>query len=119
MKLMVTAQGPELSSPVEPRFGRAPFFVLVDQQTGAAQGVANEVNLNAVQGAGIQSGKRAVDLGADAVLSGHVGPKAFDILSAAGIKVYIGTQGTVADAIEQMKNGQLQLAAEADVQGHW
>ena len=57
--------------------------------------------------------------GVEAVLSGHCGPKAFRTLSAAGIKIYAGVSGTVEEAIESFKAGELEPLDTADVEGHW
>ncbi|MCD6303962.1 MAG: NifB/NifX family molybdenum-iron cluster-binding protein [Planctomycetes bacterium] len=119
MKVAVTSQGSDIQSPVDMRFGRCKYFVVVDTETGQSTAVDNSVNLNALQGAGIQSGKKIAELGVDAVISGHVGPKAFETLRAAGVKAYSGASGTVADAVEQFKAGRLKEATAADVQGHW
>ncbi len=119
MKLAVTSQGQELSSSVDPRFGRAKYFILVDTETGEFSATDNSQNLNAAQGAGIQAGKNVVDLGAKAVVTGHVGPKAFATLQAGSIAIYAGASGTVADAVEQFKAGKLKQSNGADVEGRW
>ncbi|HRU04966.1 MAG TPA: NifB/NifX family molybdenum-iron cluster-binding protein [Candidatus Brocadiia bacterium] len=119
MKVVISAQGPEMDSLVDPRFGRAAWFLCVDTETGSREAARNEQNLNAVQGAGIQSAQNAANLGAEAVLTGHCGPKAFRVLKAAGIKVYVGVEGTVAEALEKLRAGKLQEADGADVEGHW
>jgi|YelNatPaOPRAMG01_1025707.scaffolds.fasta_scaffold82881_2 predicted Fe-Mo cluster-binding NifX family protein len=119
MKLAVTSQGNNLNSPLDPRFGRAKYFIVVDTETGAFSAAENTVNLNAAQGAGIQAGKRVAELGVEGLVTGHVGPKAFTTLKAAGVKIYTGASGTVAGAIEQFKAGKLQAMASADVEGHW
>jgi len=119
MKIAVTSQGDTLQSPLDPRFGRAKYLIVLDTETGAVSVVDNSVNVNAAQGAGIQTAKRIVDLKADALITGHVGPKAFSTLQAGGIKIYLGASGTVAEAIEQFKAGKLQTASSADVAGHW
>ena len=119
MKLAVTSQGQGLSSPVDPRFGRAKYFVVVDTETGQASAVDNTANLNAAQGAGIQAGRKVVELGARALVTGHVGPKAFATLQAGGVQIYVGADGTVAQAVEQFKAGALKQAGAADVEGHW
>jgi len=119
MKVAVTSQGRELGSDVDPRFGRAKFFIVVDAETGDFSASDNSQNLNAAQGAGIQAGKNVVDLGVSAVVTGHVGPKAFATLKAGGVAVHTGATGTVADAVEQLKAGKLEQSNEADVEGRW
>ena len=104
---------------MDPRFGRARYFIVVDTETQESSAVDNQMNLNAAQGAGIQAGRNVVELGVKAVITGHVGPKAFATLQAGGVEIYNGASGTVADAIEQYKTGKLQLAQAADVEGHW
>lgn len=119
MKIVVTAQGAEMESEVDPRFGRAKYFVLVDTETGQHETHDNAQNLNAPQGAGIQAAQSVARLGANAVLTGHVGPKAFATLSAAGVAVFTGAAGTVKEAIEKHKARQLKTTDKADVEGHW
>jgi predicted Fe-Mo cluster-binding NifX family protein len=58
-------------------------------------------------------------LRAEAVITGHCGPKAFRTLQAAGIQVVVGADGTVADAVEQFKSGELVPSDAADVESHW
>ncbi len=118
MKVVVTSQGQDMGSGVDPRFGRAKFFVAVDADTGDFSAHDNAQNLNAVQGAGIQAARSVVSLGAAAVITGNVGPKAFAALRAADVKVYIGANGSVRDAVEQFKDGRLECADEANVEGH-
>ncbi|MCL5742769.1 MAG: dinitrogenase iron-molybdenum cofactor biosynthesis protein, partial [Acidobacteria bacterium] len=77
MKLAVTSQGNNLKASLDPRFGRAKYFIVVDTETGAFSAADNTVNLNAAQGAGIQAGKRVAELGVEGLITGHVGPKAF------------------------------------------
>ncbi len=119
MKIVVSASGPSLDAGVDPRFGRAAFFVAVDSATGAFQAHDNVQNLNAAQGAGIQSAETVARIGGDVVITGHCGPKAFKALSAAGIKVVVGAQGTVAEAIAAFTSGVLIPADGANVEGHW
>jgi predicted Fe-Mo cluster-binding NifX family protein len=119
MKVAVTSRGPDVSSEVDLRFGRAKYFIVVDTETGEASAHDNTQNLNAVQGAGIQAGRNVVDLGVEAVITGNVGPKAFSTLQAGGVKIYIGAAGSVADAIEKFKAGELECVGKANVEGHW
>ena len=119
MKLAITSEGETLQSAVDPRFGRAKFFVVVDTETQAVAAVSNTVNLNAAQGAGIQAGKTVAELGVKTLITGHVGPKAFSTLQAAEIEIYTGAGGCVADAVDQWKAGKLKAAQSPDVAGHW
>jgi predicted Fe-Mo cluster-binding NifX family protein len=119
MKVAVTSSGPELGSAVDPRFGRARYFIIVDTDTGEFRAIDNEQNLNAAQGAGIQAAQHVAAEGVEAVITGHCGPKAFRTLSTGGIKVFTSGIGTVAEAIEQLKAGALVQADAADVAGHW
>lgn len=119
MKVIVTASGTTLDSPVDPRFGRARQFLVIDTETKACEAHDNAQNLNAAQGAGIQAAETVVRLGAEAVISGHCGPKAFRVLSAAGIRVFTTQAGTAAEAIDLLREGKLTEAKAANVDGHW
>ena len=119
MKVAVTSQGQDMTSAVDPRFGRAKFFVLVDSETGQSSAHDNAQNVNAAQGAGIQAARNVIELGAEAVVTGNVGPKAFSALSAGGVKVYLGASGSVSEAIEQLGAERLECVSKANVDGHW
>jgi len=119
MKVVVTSIGEGMDSQVDPRFGRASQFVLVDTETGETQSIDNSGGASAAQGAGIQAAETVSRLGAERLVTGHCGPKAFRALKAAGIEVYIGASGTVAEAIGQLESGELQLTTGPDVGGHW
>lgn len=119
MRAAVTAREASASSAVDQRFGRARYIIVVDTETGASEVHDNAVNLNAAQGAGIQTAQNVVQLGVEAVLTGHVGPNAYRALSAGGVKVYTGLQGTVEEAMEEFKAGKLSPADSEDVEGHW
>ena len=116
MKMAVTAQGQMMDSPVDARFGRAARFLLVDTETMAFEVVANQPGDS---GAGIGAAKTVVDAGAEAVLTGNCGPNAERTLRAAGVKLFTGVSGTVAEAVEQYKNGSLVEAAGPNVQSHF
>ena len=119
MKIVVTSQGSDLSSQVDPRFGRAKNFIVVDTEANDFSVHDNTQNREAAQGAGIQAGRTVVDLGVAAVITGHVGPKAFTTLQAGNVNVYLGASGTVKETVEKFKAGQLQGAEKANVEGHW
>ena len=119
MKIVVTSQGKELSSEIDPRFGRAKWLVVIDTETSDFQVHDNTVNLNAVQGAGIQTGQNIANLNVEAVITGNVGPNAFKTLNAAGVKIFLAEKQTVAEALESFKTGKLKEIDSANVEGHW
>jgi predicted Fe-Mo cluster-binding NifX family protein len=119
MKLAITSQGKDMLSAVDPRFGRARWFIVVDTETGELNAVDNQLNRDMTQGAGIQAALSALNVGAQAVVTGNVGPKAFSALKAAGLDVYVGATGTVQEAFERFKAGELKSAEGATVEGPW
>lgn len=119
MKVAVTSQGKELASQVDPRFGRAPYILVVDTDTMNFEALDNSGNAGAFKGAGIQAATMVHDKGAEVVMTGYCGPKAFATLQAAEIKVVSDITGTVADAIEQFKSGSVTYTASANADAHW
>ena len=119
MKIAVTSTGTELTSEMDPRFGRAAYFLIVDPDTLVFEPVENSQNINLPQGAGIQAGKTVADKNVDAVITGNCGPKAYRTLRAAGIMVVTDVNGRVIDAVLKFKNGELEEANKANVEGHW
>jgi len=119
MKLIITAHHAAWDAPVDARFGRARTFVLVDTCSRELSEIPNSQALDAAQGAGVQAAALVCRSGAEAVITGHCGPKAFSALTAGGVKVYTGAQNTVADAVADLEAGRLQCLDQADVAGHW
>lgn len=119
MRIAITTSGKDLDAPVDPRFGRARSFIIYDTDTGEWSLLDNAQNLNAAQGAGIQAATAVVNAGAEAVLTGNCGPKAFRALSAGKVAVYTGVGGTVRQAIEMFKACQLRPAVTASVESHF
>jgi len=102
MKIAVTSQGPDLNSPVDPRFGRCQYFIIIDTDTMEYEAISNPA-LNATGGAGVQAAQLVVSKGVRAVLTGEVGPNAEYALSSAGVQIIRGVSGTVLDAVNFFK----------------
>ncbi len=119
MKIAISCQGNDLNGDIDPRFGRAKGFLVCDTDADTQEYIDNTQNLNAAQGAGIQSAQNVAATGATAVITGHVGPKAFTALDKGSIKVYLVGGGTVSEALSSFKDGKLEAAADADKPGHW
>ncbi len=119
MKIAISSQGLDLSSMVDPRFGRAPYFIVFDTEDDDFEVITNTKNVQASQGSGIQAAEAVVRKGVDLVISGNLGPKAFDVLSEAGIKAALWSEGTVLQAVNQAKKGQLHTIDKPNVGEHW
>ena len=119
MKIAFSTSGADLSAPLDTRFGRAARFLIFDSDDSTFTVVANEQNLNAIQGAGIQAAQTLVNHDINALVSGHCGPKAFRVLSSAGVAVYTCNAATVREALELFNAKQLTRLDAADVAGHW
>ena len=115
MKIAVTSTGQTLDSQLDQRFGRAACFIIADTETMDFNVIENE-SVAAAGGVGISSAKIVIDAGAEAVLTGNCGPNAERALTAAGVKLYTGAAGTVAEAIELFKSGKLTEATGPNVQ---
>ena len=110
MRIAASAVADSLDAQIDPRFGRCPYFVIVDSETMKFEAVPNTAS-SAMMGAGIQAAQIVASRGVQAVLTGNVGPNAFQSLSSAGINIITGVFGTVREAVERFKSGQLQKIA--------
>lgn len=119
MKVAVTSKGSLLSSEIDPRFGRAPYILIVDTETMDFEAVDNSDNVNAFKGAGIQAATMVSDKGASVLMTGYCGPKAFATLEAAGVKVVSDVSGTVRDAVAALKAGTVTYSTTANKEAHW
>jgi len=120
MKYVISVKEQSLDAKVDTRFGRAQLFALYDSKTGACSWHPNTQNFQAAQGAGIQTAQNVVNLGAEAVISGHCGPKAYTVLKAAGILIYsVEGNPTIKEAVQMIESGKIKAMEGADVEGHW
>lgn len=117
MKIAITAQGPKPESTVDQRFGRAYWLLFYDEDSASWEALENSSARNAMQGAGIQAAQQVADRKAAVLITGVTGPKAYTALQAAGIKVMHGATGTVVDALQAYRQGQLVEASADDAVG--
>lgn len=118
MKIAVSSTGMTLDAPVDPRFGRCPYFLIVETEDMKFDAFDNPgVALGG--GAGIQAARFVASKGIQAVISGNFGPNAVQALSAAGIELYAGQAGTVREVVERYKVGSLTASTNANVPPHY
>jgi predicted Fe-Mo cluster-binding NifX family protein len=117
MKIAITATGKDLQSQVDPRFGRCANFIIYDVETGASQVYPNS-GVMAAGGAGSQAAQTVADTGAEAVVTGNLGPNAARALEELKIPVFKFDSGTVEQAIKQYKEGKLPMISGPTVASH-
>jgi len=119
MKVAVSATGDSLDSQVDPRLGRARFFIVYDLDKDSFRAVENSF-AQASSGAGIQVATFLANEGVEAVITGNVGPNAWRVFQEAGIKVYSGVaQVTVREAIQAFREGRLSPLQGPSVGAHF
>ncbi len=117
MKICVSSTGTDLNASVDQRFGRCQYFLIIDTETMNIKTISNESTLSS-GGAGVHAAQIVTKEEIDSVITGNIGPNAFQILQAAGIKIFTGVDGTIKDAIESYKKGNLQETGSANVGSH-
>jgi predicted Fe-Mo cluster-binding NifX family protein len=118
MKIAISSTGKDLDAQVDPRFGRCQYFIIVEPKSLEYK-VFDNPNIDAAGGAGIQSGRMMADNGVKAVLTGNVGPNAFQTLTAAKVEIITGVSGTIREAVQRYNNGEFQSTKEATVADHF
>jgi len=119
VRIAVTSIGTDINSPMDPRFGRAQFIVILDQTGTVTEAIDNSQNFNALKGAGIQAAKLLADRKVDVLITGHCGPNAFRALQAARIKVVVEQSGTVKEAVERLSRNEVSFADQPNAEPHW
>ena len=94
MKICITSSGDTLESHVDPRFGRCGYFIIWNDESDTFEVVANP-NIDVGSGAGIQSAQLVVAKEVSMVITGEIGPKAEQVITAAKLQVVTGATGTV------------------------
>lgn len=117
VKILISAQGPDIDALLDPRFGRAAHFVVVDGESGEWIAYPNP-GAGSGHGAGIEAARFAADKGVQAVITGAAGPNAFRTLTTAGVKIYTIDGGTVAAVLDAWRRGELKEITDATAPAH-
>ena len=105
LKICITSRGMDLDSEVDPSFGRAQYFLIVDSETMDVEALENP-SKEALQGAGIQTAQLIASKNVNIVLTGNCGPNAERVLNLSGIKIITGINGNVKDAILKFRQAE-------------
>ena len=117
-KIAISSEGPTLEDAVDPRFGRAAGFIIIDPESNAFEYIDNGASQARAQGAGIEAAEKVLSAGVDAILTGYVGPKAFQVLAATGIRVAQDLDNmTVKEALERFRKGEITWASADQATG--
>jgi predicted Fe-Mo cluster-binding NifX family protein len=118
VKVAITSQGDSLDAQVDLRFGRCPYFIIVDLETRKIEAIPNPAS-GATGGAGPQAAQIIADKGVEVVITGNVGPNAFQTLKAANVKIYKEAFGTVQETLTKYEIGELEELSNSSVSGHF
>lgn len=92
---------------MDERFGRAKGFVLYDEESNQLSWFSNEENIDTPHGAGIQAAQLVVNIKAEILITGRIGPKAHDVLKKANIKIYEAVNINLKQAYKSLQEGML------------
>jgi predicted Fe-Mo cluster-binding NifX family protein len=118
MKIYVTTTAKSLDSQINPRFGRCSYFAIIDSEIMQLETIPNKA-ISPASGAGIQSAQAIAGKGVTLLITGNIGSKGFQVLSAAGVEIAIGAYGTARDIIEKFKSGELRKTGAPIVGNHF
>jgi len=118
MKVAVSSSGTNLDSQIDPRFGRCAHFVIVNTDDMSFEAFDNE-GIALGGGAGIQSSQFVASKGAGAIITGNIGPNAVQTLSATGVEIFMGQTGSVGDAVERYRRGEIKPEGSPNVTDHY
>jgi len=119
MKICITSLGPDLDSPIDPRFGRAQYLLLLDQEGNLEEALPNS-GIEAMRGAGIAAAQQIVNKGIKILITGNIGPNAFGVLAQSGVKVALVPPGvSVKEAFKMWEQDKLSLVRQPTVPGHF
>lgn len=119
MKICITSLGPDLDSPIDPRFGRAQYFLILDERGKLEEALLNP-GVRAMGGAGIAAAQEIVNKGTSILITGNIGPNAFGVLAVSGIKTFLSPAGIpVKEAFEMWKENKLTPVQAPSVPGHF
>ncbi|MBE6088100.1 MAG: diguanylate cyclase [Clostridium beijerinckii] len=107
MKIAISAKGKITDDSLDSRFGRCEYFQIYDTEVKATK-IINNKGIEASGGAGIAAANQLIDEDVNVVITGSLGPNAFEIIERADIKAYKCDSISISAAIEKYNNNELE-----------
>lgn len=117
MKIAISTSGNNLDEQLDVRFGRCKYFMIYDTETKTFNIIENE-GQKASGGAGIAAAQQLIDEDIDAIITGSLGPNAFEIINKSGIKAYKSDSISIRNAIDKCEKGELEIITIAGPAHH-
>ena len=117
MKIILSSIGPDLSFDIDQKFGRCSYLIVYDSSTKDSRVIKN-ILTREKQRLGISTGKKVISEGAEVVISGNIGPRAFQTLDSANIPVYLSPIVAGYEALEMFENEELTPVKISTISGH-
>ena len=119
MKIVVSASGPDMESLVDEKFGRCPYFMLVEIEDKKIKNhrCIENTSIKQVSSAGTTAAQLVADMKVDVVITGNIGPRAFNVFQQLDIDVF-EAGGIVKKAVQDFLDGKLQKMESAKCPRH-
>jgi predicted Fe-Mo cluster-binding NifX family protein len=117
-KVVVTSTGETVESPLDSHFGRCRYLLVCDPASGQIEKTIANANAAVPGGAGVSTAQMVADLGIKTIITGNIGPKAYEALVASEIDIYIAAAGSVKEALEAFAAGKLKKVDDSSAPMH-
>lgn len=107
MKIAISAIGSSMDSMLDVRFGRCRYFQIHDTDSGEVKVIENAAQFSG-GGAGIAAAQQLIDEKVDVIITGSLGPNAFELIEKSGIKAYKSESLSISVVLEKFKNSELE-----------
>jgi predicted Fe-Mo cluster-binding NifX family protein len=118
LKICLSSTSNNLEAPLDLRFGRCPYLIIIDTESMQFEAIPN-LAAGTKEGAGIHAAQAIANKGVKVLITGNVGPNAFRALSAANIEIITDASGTISAVVEKFKQGELKKTGAPTVGGHF
>ncbi len=110
MKIAFTSVGKTWESQIDPRFGRAEYIVIYDEEKDNLSFIDNTEVTNKAHGAGTSTAQKVFELKPDILITGNgPGENAAMILRRLDMKMFVNAHNfTLKEAYEKYKNNALE-----------